>query len=474
MKSVHVIYCDNRRPNMQIRSITGQNSFGNTIYKRETLEHRTRELFGQIPHASAFDTVSNSRDALAAAALRSEDVIFMFYSDFAITDCDKMSVLIEKACYAHENYRVLSGGRIAGVIYADREAYEASQGAEMKEWPAIEADCLYDLSTADNFRRFITGGFESRFFNMLSGDEHTVIKHSENKAKLKAEYELYGLLPDEMKQWFVRPFGYIEDENGASYKMQRYHMTDLAIRYVHGAIDTAEFEDIMKELFFFIINRSAKEVTSEQYEEVSKNLYIDKVDERIEKLKSLPQYPRIDAVIRAATEYEGIDDIVALYKRLYARIRNSKKFRNVLAVSHGDLCFSNILYSHDASLLLLIDPKGANCADDMYMDPYYDIAKLSHSICGHYDFFNSDLYEISLDEDMRLKLDVDADNREYVEIFAKILKQNGIDFRLVRLYEASLFLSMLPLHIDREKKVLAFTLNAIAILKSLEEVCTKI
>ena len=39
----------------------------------------------------------------------------------------------------------------------------------------------------------------------------------------------------------------------------------------------------------------------------------------------------------------------------------------------------------------------------------------------------------------------------------------------MRLYEASLFISMLPLHIDYPQKVLGFILNAINILKEIEE-----
>ena len=44
----------------------------------------------------------------------------------------------------------------------------------------------------------------------------------------------------------------------------------------------------------------------------------------------------------------------------------------------------------------------------------------------------------------------------------------GIDLALVRLYELSLFLSMLPLHMDRPNKVFGFVLNALAILEEIK------
>jgi thiamine kinase-like enzyme len=263
-------------------------------------------------------------------------------------------------------------------------------------------------------------------------------------------------------------FDYKEDGSRASYSIERYHMTDLALRYVHGAIGEDEFRDICRILFHFISIRKIKQVSDEEYENSARSLYIDKVDERTERLKSMEGYERIRDYIAIGTEYKDIDEITDRYKSLYHRITDGRRFKKVLAVAHGDLCFSNILYNHDLSLLKLIDPKGAETEDELYMNPYYDIAKLSHSICGSYDYFNSDQYEISIGADMRLKLTVDSDNDRYISIFREYLEENAIDPELIRLYEASLFLSMLPLHMDREKKVLGFILNAVNILDELE------
>ena len=82
---------------------------------------------------------------------------------------------------------------------------------------------------------------------------------------------------------------------------------------------------------------------------------------------------------------------------------------------------------------------------------------------------NSDLFEITVDSNMTARVRVDADNRQYVELFRDILGEYGMDLVLIRLYEASLFLSMLPLHMDRPQKVFGFIINALAILDSLEK-----
>ena len=118
----------------------------------------------------------------------------------------------------------------------------------------------------------------------------------------------------------------------------------------------------------------------------------------------------------------------------------------------------------------LIDPKGALEEKDLWTDPYYDIAKLSHSICGLYDLFNSGLFDITVNDDMSLVLNLDhsQEMQLYKAEFQKALEQNGFSYLLVRLYESSLFLSMLPLHMDNPKKVLGFLLNAINIMKEIE------
>ncbi len=462
-KTVAVVYDDTRKPGREISGITGNKSFGSTIYKRQTLKQRVRECFASIPGVSGFYEAGSKE----ISGLKNTHVI-LFFSDFGIAKIKELETIVYKAGYAHENYKITHANRIACVIFKDEDEFFKASRSDLEEFTEIESDAFTDLSDVANFRSFITGGFDARFFNSLTGDDHTVVKSSEKKDKIRAEYTFYSLLPDDMKQWFVRPFDYREDGGGASYRMQRYHMTDLAIRYVHGSITYDEFEDILDQLFYFLSHRRSVSVTQMEYEAEAKRLYITKVRERIGQLKEMPGYDRLAKLIAGTTAYADIDEIVKRYEDLYEKIRSVTSFEYVKVVSHGDMCFSNILYSNADSLVILIDPKGAMTQDELYMDPFYDIAKLSHSVCGYYDYFNSGLYEIVLDEEMTATVRVDADNRQFVEIFRRSLQRYGIDLALIRLYELSLFLSMLPLHMDRPHKVFGFVLNAIAILDSLE------
>lgn len=461
MRKLFVLYDDKRIPERRIRDITGNKSFGETIFKRVSLKERTEQIVEKTGLCEAFLDITEY-DFTG----RSDISFVKLYSDMAVRDEKAFKILLEKALYAKDCYKITYMGEIAAVIYPDEQSVNMNDSEE--EYLEIESDAFINLSDWATFRRFITSGFDSRYFNELKGDEYTVIKSSANVEKLHREYSFYGLLPDEMKMWFAMPFSYTENEKEASYSMQRYHMTDLAIRYVHGAIGEEEFTEIMEQLFRFISTRKSKEVSIEEYQNNARELYVDKVNRRIALLKESPKFERIEKIIASGTPYNGIDDVIKKYFALYDKITINKNFKPLLVVGHGDLCFSNILYSRETSFIKLIDPKGAMSEEEMYINPYYDLAKLSHSICGSYDYFNSDLYEIVFDDKMQVGVKISAENERYKEIFREYLDKYSLDYRLIRLYEASLFISMLPLHIDREKKVLGFILNAINILDGIE------
>lgn len=461
---VVIVYDDTRKPGREIAGITGNRSFGETIYKRRTLRERVADAFAGIPGVEGFYDLGDAR-----TTLNKDTHVILYFSDFGIAKTEGLETIVYKAGYAHENYKITHDNRIACVIFKDTSSFFAASAADFDNYTEIVSDAFTDLSRVGNFRSFITGGFDARYFNSLTSDEYTVVKSSAKKDKLKAEYTFYSLLPEDMKQWFVRPFDYREEETFASYRMQRYSMTDLAIRYVHGSISPEEFDVILKHLFYFLTHRKAVEVSEEEYAANARRLYVEKLYWRIELLKETEGYDKLAQLVSSLTPYDDIDGIVAKYVSLYDNMTSHRKVRCIKCVSHGDMCFSNILYSDPDSLLKMIDPKGAMSEEELYMDPYYDVAKLSHSICGHYDYFNSDLYEITVDSDMMARVRVDADNREYVELFKKHLAENGMDFALTRLYELSLFLSMTPLHMDRPRKVFGFIMNAIAILESLEK-----
>lgn len=412
----------------------------------------------------------------------SQTPVLHVYSDSVVAGREDFEVLLQKVRFVKDNLTV-TAGRLTALVFRDIQEYirflqqcmvskDTKQLPEFMQFEALKSDALISVSDPDVFLRYITKGFDTRFFNLLAGDDYIVTKTSTNKQKIKSEYTYYHLLPDAMKIWFVMPFDYKEDDKSARYSMERFHITDLATKWVNNSISISEFEKILTMAFAFIKSRSKKAVTHEEYVREQRCLYVEKLDARIGQIKQSGIYPAISDYILRGTPYGSIDDIVAEYKALYELIRKKNKFEAASVIGHGDLCFSNMLYHGETSTMKFIDVKGALKEEEMWTDPYYDLAKLSHSICGLYDFFNSNLYEVRLDADLTFRLEIDFDNSEYTEVFKRFLAENGYEYAAVRLFEASLFLSMIPLHVDHPKKVFGFLLNAVKILKGVRQ-CLK-
>lgn len=477
MKDIVLVYDDTTSVNNRIKTIIGNKSFGSMVLKRKKLYERVEELTKSIKSNIIFKKVKSKEEFNIITNYPNETIFFHLVSNAAITNTDEFITILEKLKYVNETTIIKYNQNTIGAIFADKESYLQAieeykniKNLDFLKNNVIETNAFINLDDYNNLLMYISGGFDARYFNSIQGDNYTVTKKSTDKKKMKMEYSYYWLIPEEMKSWMVMPYDYKEEKEYASYKMERMPMTDIAIRWTHEAIDIEEFKKIMDKIFYFFSIRKSKKISKEEYIKSLDELYITKLDKRIEKLKQLEEYKKIAKLIQSGTKYNSIDEIVEEYKDLYnkskTQLNRQKEFVSI--IGHGDVFFANMLYSKEVNLLRLIDPKGALTKEELWMNPYYDIAKLSHSVCGNYDFFNTGAYDISLNKDMEFELNIHFDNSTYKEIFKKYLEDAGYDYKLVRIYEASLFLSMLPLHIDNLNKTFGFILNAINILKEIK------
>lgn len=480
-KKIVVLYDDRIRPNEKIAQISGNKSYGSIIFKQKTIQSRLEDIVLSKPYVQGFycfsDTETAEKYIQSVLSFEFTVSIVYLYSSYGIRDREEFEILLDKAQFLNQPVKVEWKRKTAVLMFPGVDEFrnwvkKGSNPNGSEDMEELSGDMLVDLSSFDEFIKYMTSGFDARFFNSLEGDEYTVTKRSSNKEKIKNEYQFYYFLPREMQHWFVQPFAYTETEDSASYTMERMHMTDLAIQYVHGAVSLEDFDQILQQLFYFLKNRHTKRITEEEYKRQSENLYLNKVMQRFAELKKSPCYEKMNAMIQAGTDFSDLDAVYGRYRELYKKIHQKYKFEPLATVSHGDLCFSNLLYQRHANILRMIDPKGAREEADIWMNPWYDLAKLSHSVCGKYDFFNSGLYRISIGKDLKLELHIDFQNQSYVEMFRKYLEENQFSYLIVRFYEASLFLSMLPLHLDNPQKVFGLLLNGMEILKEVGE-CLK-
>ncbi len=480
---IAVFYDDTGRKSEVITDIIGDKSFADVVVKKRKLEEyyydKIKKVYSVFNWKKVHSIFEYAEILKEIKLYNNKDLrVLHCFSNYFIVDVKKVELSYKKLIYIDMPFAVMNGKRVVAAMFPNASSYidfcnnvisgkkPWDVAREIKE--SFEIEGLIDIGIIGNFIQCITGNFDSRYFNSLEGNEYTLVKSSLNKKKLKKEYCFYHLLPDDMKFWFVMPFNYQETEKTASYTMERLHMTDLAIKWVHGSMDESEFEELMDRYFFFFKSRHCKKCTIEEYQKIAKSLYVDKVKNRIAELKELPEYEKIELLLKASKDVE-IDNLLNQYFDLKIKIEKRMNYPLQSVIGHGDPCFANALYNKSTKTLKFIDPRGALTENELWTNPYYDVAKLSHSICGRYDFFNNALFDIKIDSTFSYDLEIPFDNKNYIEIFKEKVKQNGFDYLTVRIYEVSLFLSMLPLHIDNPHKVFGFILNVKNILKEIEK-----
>jgi|GEM_PF-182424 len=333
-------------------------------------------------------------------------------------------------------------------------------------------DGLLNLASKPALLKFLSSNFDVRHFNSIAVDTHTVRKSSADKDKIRREYAYWKLLPEQMKYWFVQPFDFQETGDTASYAMERLNIPDTAIQWIHGALSDEEFARFLERAFYFLEQRPRRTVSAEEAQRVRQDLYREKLVARFDQLRRHPLAGQLQHLLytgRGGTA-DAFDELVTRYMSLLKRFEGRRR-DSELVIGHGDFCFSNILYDQSSGLMRLIDPRGADREEGLWTDPYYDLAKLSHSVLGRYDFINAGLCDVTVSGELGASLQFNTQLllRDKQEAFRSKLGAHNLDVSLVRLYEASLFLSMAPLHMDLPNRALAFLLNGRAILQELEE-----
>lgn len=272
--------------------------------------------------------------------------------------------------------------------------------------------------------------YRTRSFNqineLLRGS--VLEKRSTNIEKLRSEYKYYYACNTTMQRYMVRPFSFKVENGEASYRMHNLNTPDMGYLYANDILSQETFSHFLKHFDIFRYSEDAKIITGSD----SYNLVIRKTKNRLLDMYggTLPQDKRI------------------LMDRLIAAYNNYDNFRTTSFArpSHGDPCFSNVIITASGQVRMF-DPKGI---EFFYLDEYYDLAKISQSLNGGYE-------HIVHDKTMFVP--------KYSNVFEKYLNKNNINIGLLRVYEASLFISMCPMHQDRPDHVNKFFNTADNILK---------
>jgi hypothetical protein len=309
-----------------------------------------------------------------------------------------------------------------------------------------------------------------RYFNQVKVDARRGIvrKSSQDVQKFIHEINWYLRLPKTIKYMAPRVFDYSLDHADPYVEMEFYGYPALNDMYMFGDCDMGVWSQVfgsIRNLVQEMRQYHLKPEGPDTLKGAMQDIYYEKTLKRLKPILDDERFApfcgdsiRINGVACAGLRkvldtLPDVIDAVNLYECEY------------FTIIHGDLCLSNILYDRANRIIRLIDPRGTFGVFDIYGDPRYDLAKLSHSIEGDYDFFSNGLFDSHWEgQDFYCRPQLDKRHERVKAIFRSRLLNDQMEcYREVKLIESLLFLSMVPLHADRHASQLAFLARGLEI-----------
>lgn len=317
-----------------------------------------------------------------------------------------------------------------------------------------------DFGHVNTYYRSKANFTTQRSFNELTITPDWVEKSSSKNNKIAAEANWFEHLPCSLRGYIPQYLGSSEKAQRISYRLEYLHHTALNELYVFSILPAAIWEQILKGCVGFLkaclCEKAPQGVPSNQLDE----LFGEKT---IARLKEYCEKQSISMDDKWNFNHESTVSLETILKESQQHLPNENSIWPV-SVLHGDFCFSNILYDFRSARVKTIDPRGTTPDGTLtlYGDVRYDIAKLSHSILGMYDWIIAGYYEVDIyDRDIHLKIDESQQHKIIQQRFIELIQQEfGISAVTLMAMQIQLFLSMLPLHSDDIKRQQALFANA--------------
>lgn len=317
------------------------------------------------------------------------------------------------------------------------------------------------IDTLHSSRLALGGG--SRSFNDITVDSNKglVTKRSARSEDFKDERNWYFTLPQTLSHIAPRVLSEPSDEH---LTLEYYGYPSLQDLYLHSSLDLGDWEQILMSLDGTLSELSQTTPLSAFDASVTaaarKEMYLSKTLRRMSEASANTVLSQAWSVSRI----NGLTCPTAIDIEL--RLEDDLKAAGLLepqtfGVIHGDFCLSNILYDRRSGALRAIDPRGRFGDIVMFGDSLYDEAKLRHSFNGHYDLLVYESMSIAVSSsNADLHIPLTNLQQDIRALFAQwqLGRLKG-STAAVGMIEAGLFLSMVPLHMDRPEAQRAFVLR---------------
>jgi hypothetical protein len=318
--------------------------------------------------------------------------------------------------------------------------------------------------------------FVSRAYNDIQIDSKNLallVKTSKDE-RLLNESEYYERLPSDLKIFFPQYIGRENTEESYKIFLEFLAYDNLGEFFIQDR--EISWEKVMEFLFLFIKKQNSVKSDNSSYDnhEFSRNcklMYIDKTENEYKNLIENFDY------FRDLEKYEEVflnDQKLLNFNQIWPSIKNYIQINFLSSEEthiHGDLCFSNILCGERKGDIILkfIDPRGSFGKVSSHGDLYYDLAKISHSVNGGYEYFINDMFEIKSEENRLSLIFSNGFNSKPSKAFEE--KAKFYNWNKIRILEGTIFIGMCARHYDDEKRQKAMYFTG---LKTLNEMYEKI
>lgn len=317
-----------------------------------------------------------------------------------------------------------------------------------------------DFGHVNTYYRSKANFTTQRAFNELKVTPNWVEKSSKKISKIAAEANWFAQLPFSLRGYTPQYLGCVEHDKKITYRLEYLHQTALNELYVFSELPATIWGKVLKGAIDFLkscqLEIAPEGTNHNSLNELFNNKTLSRLNEycgenniELDELWDFNSERSIslrDVVEHSIVNIPSSDD-------------NWPK-----TVLHGDFCFSNILYDFRAGRVKTIDPRGTTHDGKMtiYGDIRYDIAKLSHSIIGMYDWIIAGYYSVEISKrKINFQIDEPKQHKIIQQRFVEMIKDEfGISPVSLMAMQVQLFLSMLPLHSDDKDRQKALLSNA--------------